>query len=59
LREKLDVVSQMTLMAVDVRRDVAGRHTQFATDALGQMLKEKCLLSDGNQKYMLCGVGWL
>jgi len=49
----------MTLMAVDVRRDVAGRHTQFATDALGQMLKEKCLLSDGNQKYMLCGVGWL
>jgi hypothetical protein len=56
---RLKVVFQMTSMTVDEQRDVAERHAQFATDALGQMLEEKCLLSGGNKKYLLCGVGWL
>ena len=56
---KLDVVAQMSSVAVGVRRDVAGRHAPCATEALGQSLEEKCVLSGGNKKYLLCGVGWL
>jgi len=41
VHEKLDVVSQMTIVAVYDKRYVAWRHEQFAMDALGQTLEEK------------------
>ena len=44
-------------MTVDEQGDVAERHAPFATEALGQMLEEKCVLSGGSKKYLLCGVG--
>ena len=54
-REKLDVVSQMTIVAVGDTRYVAGCHEQFAPEAKWQklykrMVEGKFVLGDGRQE---------